>query len=354
MNGDITPHIRALSQLTLAPERVEFALEHLAKLSPEQREQFRTLANSHHVVVRSFSVISEQSLKDDVYMWANSILAHESDRVAQAVEGIACVCEALESDGCPVTVLKSLDHFPDTGNDIDLYTPADPVQVLRTMRRLNANVLPRSYGDRLAVKWNFEISGVSKTVEVHVKRLGQGGEHTALAERFHARRRQVEFHGHKLWIPAAEESIMAATMQRMYRHFFMRICDVANTARMIEAGDVDFHELRSAAERGCIWEGVATYLSLVCEWVALYRRTPLQVPAYLRKAGRFGVEKLFPGGRFLRVPVVPDGAKLFATQLWRTALSGDLGATFRLGLLPPLASAAMFAYKVTGNNKGIW
>lgn len=354
MTSDFTSHICALSQLTLAPQRAELALEHLAKLSPLQREQFRTLANSNHVVVRSFSVLLQQSLDPDVRLWANQILAHESERVTQAVAGIAQVCEALETDGCSVTVLKSLDHFPDTGNDIDLYTSADPVRFMKTMRRMRATFLPRSYGDRLAGKWNFEISGVSKTVEVHVKRLGQGGEHTALAERFHSRRRQVEFQGHRLWIPAAEESIMAATMQRMYRHFFLRICDIANTARMVSAGAVDFDELRSAAEQSCIWEGVATYLSVVSEWVALYQGAPLPMPVFVQKAGRFGYEKLFLSGAFLRIPVVPDGAGLFATQLWRTALSGNVGSTFRLGLLPPLASAAMVSYKLTGDNKGIW
>jgi hypothetical protein len=38
----------------------------------------------------------------------------------------------------------------------------------------------------------------------------------------------------------------------------------------------------------------------------------------------------------------------------RTALRGDVPATLRLSLLPPLASLAAVAYKLTGSDKGIW
>ena len=36
------------------------------------------------------------------------------------------------------------------------------------------------------------------------------------------------------------------------------------------------------------------------------------------------------------------------------ALNGDLAATLRLNLLPPLAMAAAVAYKLTGSDKGVW
>jgi hypothetical protein len=36
--------------------------------------------------------------------------------------------------------------------------------------------------------------------------------------------------------------------------------------------------------------------------------------------------------------------------LWR----GDMPGFFRLGLLPPLASVATLAYKLTGSPRGIW
>ena len=43
------------------------------------------------------------------------------------------MCDALEQGGCPTTVMKSLDHWPDLGNDLDLYTTADERQVAQVM-----------------------------------------------------------------------------------------------------------------------------------------------------------------------------------------------------------------------------
>jgi hypothetical protein len=58
--------------------------------------------------------------------------------------------------------------------------------------------------------------------------------------------------------------------------------------------------------------------------------------------------------RFIRVPLMPEGAGLYTRQVTATALRGDVPATLRLSLLPPLASAAAISYKLTGSDKGIW
>ena len=57
--------------------------------------------------------------------------------------------------------------------------------------------------------------------------------------------------------------------------------------------------------------------------------------------------------KFLRVPVMPNGADLYTRQVASTARRGDVPATLRLSLLPYLASAAAVAYRVTGTDKGI-
>ena len=59
-------------------------------------------------------------------------------------------------------------------------------------------------------------------------------------------------------------------------------------------------------------------------------------------------------GKFLRVPIMPNGADLYTRQVTYTALRGDVPATLRLSLLPYLASAAAVAFRITGSDKGIW
>lgn len=77
-------------------------------------------------------------------------------------------------------------------------------------------------------------------------------------------------------------------------------------------------------------------------------------PRQVFVAARFGGEVISARGKFLRVPILPNGADLYTRQVTVTALRGDVPATLRLSLLPYLASAAAVAFRLTGSDKGIW
>jgi len=51
---------------------------------------------------------------------------------------------------------------------------------------------------------------------------------------------------------------------------------------------------------------------------------------------------------------VPQAANLYATELTRLLLNGEITNTLRLSLLPGLAAAAAIELKLTGSDKGIW
>jgi hypothetical protein len=251
--------------------------------------------------------------------------------------------------------MKSLDHWPDLGNDLDLYTTADERAVVNVMRKLfQAHVETRSWGDRLAHKWNFAVPGLPEAVEVHAQRLGQTGEHTRMARRFVSRRVEKKVGGYTFLVPAPEERIVVATLQRMYRHFYFRVCDIVNSAALVESGALDYAELQKAAEMGCIWPGVCSYLKIVSDYGAKYRGHKVELPEQVLAAAPFGGEKVYVRARFIRVPLMPQGAELYTRQVAATAVRGDVTATLRLSLLPPLASAAAISYKLTGSDKGIW
>ena len=72
--------------------------------------------------------------------------------------------------------------------------------------------------------------------------------------------------------------MIVATLQRMYRHFYFRVCDIVNTAALLESGQLDFAELKKAADLGGIWPGVATYLKIVCDYVRKYRGDAPDLP----------------------------------------------------------------------------
>src|SRR3569833_1660562 len=241
-------------------------LEHVLSLDDAEREVFLKLADSHHVVLRALEplqIAAQQSGFSALSGWCLNEIEREKARIANAVSHLQKITAELEAAGCPTTVMKSLDHWPDLGNDLNLYSTADEKKICDVMQtKFNAHIEDRSWGDRLANKWNFAIPGLPEAVEVHAKRLGQTGEHTVLAQRFVKRRVTKTVDGMSFLVPAPEERIIVATLQRMYRHFYFRICDIVNTRDLIESGTVDFAELKRAADLGGIWRGVCAYLKI--------------------------------------------------------------------------------------------
>ena len=351
-------HIYALSLLTLNAERANEALEHVSSLDDAEREVFLKLADSHHVVLRALEplqVAAQKSGFTAISGWCLNEIAKEKARISNAITHLERITAELEAAGCPTTVMKSLDHWPDLGNDLDLYSTADERKICEVMQtKFDAHIEERSWGDRLANKWNFAIPGLPEAVEVHAKRLGQTGEHTVLAQRFVKRRVTKTVDGLNFLVPAPEERIIVATLQRMYRHFYFRVCDIVNTRDLIESGTVDFAELKRAADLGGIWRGVCAYLKIVNDYVKEFSGRGISLPGIVLAGAPFGGEKVFVRARFIRVPIMPQGMELYYAQVTNAAFRGDMPATLRLSLLPPLASAAAISYKLTGSDKGIW
>jgi hypothetical protein len=346
----------ALLHLSLAPHKAQSAASYIAGLNETEWTHLVGVAEANHVVMRAFRVMAER--KDGSPQLAEAAakaIAREELRIDNALTFLRHICDELEQAGCALTVMKSLDHWPDLGSDLDLYTSAEPRRVIRVMlQRRGARIDARSWGDRLAGKWNFVVPGLPEPIEVHAQRLGQTGEHWAIAKRLITRRIPKTVNGLTFLVPAPEEQVIVSTLQRMYRHFYFRVCDIVNTLNLLETGQLDFLELKRSSDLGGIWPGVATYLKIVCDFAQHYRGESPQLPSEVLTEARFGGEVIHVGGKFLRVPIVPNGADLYVRQATDTALRGDVPALMRLSLLPCFASAAAVAFKITGSDKGIW
>jgi hypothetical protein len=277
------------------------------------------------------------------------------ERVRQALIGLNCVVTELQRTGAKVLVIKSLDHWPDIGSDLDLFIEADASEICRILTQtLHASVEPQSWGDKLAGKWNFRVPGLEPLVEIHVNRLGQTGEQAQLPKRLLERSITSEFGGFEFQVPAPEERIALATLQRMYRHFYVRLTDIVNITRLVRGAHLDFSELQKTANTGSLWPGMATLLQIVSDYNTCYADAPLDLSTDVRVAARFGNEVTYVGERFLRVPMVPQATSLYMRQWARTGAEHKYEALFRLTLLPVLAAAAYVNLQLTGNDKGIW
>jgi len=330
----------------------------LWNIGRNQFEELVALAGSNHVIVRGMEVFAGmmQARLDTVRAeWAAEALAVERARIQNAVPYLHAICNVLEEEGHDATVIKSLDHWPDLGSDLDLYTNADSAKILELMKhRFKARLAPRSWGDRLARKWNFLIPGLPEAVEIHMGRLGQTGEQVVLASSVARRARTVTIAGTTFRVPAISDRLMISALQRMYRHFYFRLCDIVDSASLVESDAVDYVDLQRAATAAGIWEGMATYLVIVSDYVRQFRGSGLSLPESVTSAARFDGQKVYYAREFLRIPILPQSAWLYGSQLTGLLRRRDLQSSARLGLLPWLATAAAVGQKITGSDKGIW
>lgn len=316
------------------------------------------LAHLNHVVVRgmeAFLTLVHPTGDASRAEWASQALVAENARIANAVAFLDDICKEFASRGLEVSVIKSLDHWPDLGSDLDLYTSATPEQVCQVMQlRFSAEISARSWGDRLARKWNFAIPRLPELVECHVGRLGQTGEQVSIASSLLRRTRTIHVGGRNFRTTHKSDRLLISTLQRMYRHFYFRLCDIIDSASLVEQDGVDFEDLRAAATRAGIWQGTATYLQIVSDYVKAYRGTGILLPKFVTEAARFGGDTVYYGKGFIRVPIMPQSAKLYGSQLVGVLRKREIHNGARLSLLPWLATAAVVGQKITGSDKGIW
>jgi hypothetical protein len=331
-------------------------LRHVTSLDRVQWKKFLELANSNHVLIRALGILQNTAAaygENDLAEACTAPLAAEQGRIEHAVKFLEQICDALETGGCTVTVIKSLDHWPDLGSDLDLYTTADHDAVQEVMRRnFNACWVARSWGDHLANKWNFKVPGLPELVEIHVRFLGQAGEHEMLARRIIDRRIEKAAGSQQFYVPAPEERLVISALQRVYRHFYFRLCDMIDAALLLRTEPVDFNELRKATSAAGIWPGVATFLCLIRNYIEAYGGS-MNLPQEITVSAQRAQSRVRFKHQFLRMSTF-SAAGLYGSQLLQAGLHRDLRALARLPLLPPLAASALVAERLTGNDKGIW
>ena len=159
---DSTRNLQLLSELLLTSPSLSEASRHppsiegyssgtweaVSTLDITDLEALGALAVTNHVILRSFTPL-QRLLADVGNSQAAERTAHavqrETARIDHALTFLEQICSALEQGGCPVTVIKSLDHWPDLGSDLDLYTDADAAKVVELMgTHFNAKLGERS------------------------------------------------------------------------------------------------------------------------------------------------------------------------------------------------------------------
>lgn len=341
-----------------AGTRFQGAIERVSMLNQEQLQPLLEQAETQRVLRRLLARLDENLAtlqQASAREWVEVTIAEENVRVEKALNSLQIIARRLEQSGIAVTIMKTLDHWPDTGSDLDLLVMADDSEVCEVFARdFHASRQPQTWGDRLAHKFNFRIPDLNELIEVHVGCLGQTGEHNALAREVLARRQQRRFGSFSLPVPSYEDQVVIATLQRMYRHYYIRLTDIVNIDLLLAKGLVDFDKIQSIAEAASIWPGVATLMVLACQHAAGYGAPRIGLPDNVTSAARFNSSRTYLDRKFVRVPLMPEATNLFLRQLAGNGRRHNFRAIGRLSLLPFLATAAYLSFRITGDDKGVW
>ncbi len=353
-----------LHALTLQGERgetsaqLERVLSRLQRMSKEEWSEFLSFAELQRVYLRTLQLLEKWNVADVVgplQFGLHELVQIEQQQVGHALAALYKVTCALELTGHSPIVIKTLDHWPDIGGDLDLFIAATEADTVRVMQsELRAEPQPQSWGDRLAHKWNFRIPGLMRLVEIHVGCLGQTGEQEALPAHLEETSGLRDAGSFRFRVPAPEEQVTLATLQRMYRHFYIRLTDLVNLTGLVRAGRLDFMRLRDSSQCWSIWPGIATLLKITSDYNERMGAGPLPLPEFVMRSALFGADVTYVGEQFLRVPMLPQGSQLFLQQLIGTGAALRFRAAARLSLLPALAAAAFVNLRLTGDDKGIW
>jgi hypothetical protein len=330
----------------------------VTNLTRAEFDSLAALAETNHVVVRGLDAMRKitESRHDALRTgWVDASLSTERARIENAIGFLSQICNTFTLHGHSVAVIKSLDHWPDLGSDLDLFTNAKSSDVIQMMQReFGARLESRSWGDRLACKWNFILPKLPELIEIHVGRLGQTGEQLFMASSLIDRTRCITVGETLFRVPSVSDRLMISTLQRMYRHFYFRLCDIIDSAQLVTSDSIDYDDLYYSAKSAGIWEGVAAYLAIVSDYVNFYQGSPIGVPDWVLKSARFGGKEIYFAKDFLRVPILPQSAMLYGSQLAGVLRRRQIHSGARLSLLPWLATAALVGQKITGSDKGIW
>ena len=111
-------------------------LDEILQMSEERFGELLKLADDHHVTMRALRVVEQGAAQQhnlQIQQWCEQALEAEGVRIKNAVEWLRVIVHSLQDSGCKVSVIKSLDHWPDLGSDLDLYTSGAPERVTQVM-----------------------------------------------------------------------------------------------------------------------------------------------------------------------------------------------------------------------------
>ena len=279
-----------------------------------------------------------------------SILEERSMQLKRAEEIICKITKEFDKNDIRFVVIKTLDNYPDLGHDIDIYTDASTKKLDKVLiGRFKARLDKPTIAEKIAHKRNYRIADFP-TLELHCSRLGEMGEDTFLAEGLIRSRIKTRVGRIYTYVPTPEYRILLCVLQRMYRHFNIRICDVYNTINLIKNDLLDWGYLKHIAHKYGIYEGLLRYLAYV-QKTTRYYGMELEIENHLEKNSWpvFVKNK----NMHFRFPLLSTGISVYSRKIFFELRRLNFDSLARISLAIPLSLMHFSLVKLFGKSR-VW
>ncbi len=294
------------------------------------------LCTRNVITIRALSALKDYGIRLTPVL--EERLHIEQERVQRGMDVIREVTQRCEDEHIRFVVIKTLDQYPDQGQDIDIYVDEDmTVHGPVFQKQMGGKVLRRSLCDRLAQKVNYKLPN-GFVLEVHCTRLGQVGEHRRLGVEVLRQRRAISIAGVQTFVPPPESQLLLAVLQRIYRHFNFRICDVYNTARLVSEGGMRWELVEKMSRPVGIYPGTVLSLAWIRRLIAGLGFTYLtaRFPA-LPRVGATDLDLVFHRGYF-RFPIARVAPRVYVHEALTYLKQPSIASVSRLAALATISA----------------
>jgi len=311
---------------------------------------FISVLKKNVVLVRFLEKVYPR-LSDELRKEFDPILKKEQVRRKKTLEIIDKINQKFEEENLPVMIIKTLDNYPDLGHDVDIYTEAPIKKVDKILiDELKARFISPTFSDRLARKRNYKLESFP-TLEIHCGRLGQVGEQNKLSKELIPNYQKIKIDRISTFIPRTEHRLLLVVLQRMYRHFNIRLCDIYNTFNLLEENLIDWRYLRETSDKYGLWNGILLYLQYISKVCSCY--------GYYFSAGKgIDVKRNWPNRiitrhMHFRFPLFSTAFRLYFKKLSSDIKQSNIYSCSRLPLIVPLSLAHYLSAKLL-KRSNVW
>lgn len=301
---------------------------------------FIKLARENRVLIRVFEQLVKLGVQpNEIYQQA---VNEEKNRIGRGIELMAEISKVFEAAGIDFVFFKNYQHYPDMGEDIDLFVhgqtnKADSVLI----SNFKASCCKRTLLHRIAGKTQYSLEGWAIEVEIHHGRMGPMGEHIVFPKSMVENRRVVEIEGVKLWVPSQEDQFIIQVLQRVYGRFYLRISELLYAVKAILMERFDWDYIIETTKSIGIFDGVRFYLNCVglIYQNVMNKSLPLIKPEL--SAPKAPVKMKFSDFHY-RLPLQMVARTLYIKKFFLDIRAARGGAVGRTCLLPFFAALSAF------------